>query len=699
MSSSKKHRPCPATGRTIPAAECGANRVLRYACPPDCVFNPFAPANYDQLSALEDHATEAAMGRLHEELRTSRAGEATLARLASLQDLGEADQECLWLFHGERDADGRTLLQRWERDGFAGQKNDTRVILRGRAQHRVLLLEVLCVRDSQTIEVVDLLAPGQPRLTVIDRGLASSANRFNVYLACGYPLPHYWRLLGFAIPLPSIVDFSPEQVFQELILHLGAPIEPADRQSWLVRHFRHIQSAVTATTQARQRAMWEQNDTFWGRAHYALEAPFEACREVLDASASIESEEPSHEERANGVTESRVWFDDAPSSEALASFGRPVLGRVLLQPSTWQLEAMGAERLARLRQAFEQCLGSRVRFVLESRQNLAPPQGFTPAPDPSLVPPRLLETPMRVHMGSFRVPPLPHGMSPEDHKAAIHLAHLRHFLDQTVPALNDRTPRQAATDPSLRPALIRLIKDHIRGQDERNRKLGRTDDINWLPRELGLHEIVFDPPPPRPGLEDDAEDETPRPLRPEIPADPSLPPAPALPLQAFSVEEADERLAIAGSTFNEFSEALDSLARSGSTVLEDASELCVKFLNEKDFVPSIPLLVNVWFAFVPPGHAAPRVSFDQWADAFRGEVAAMERLVRGQDPENFFRHLLSGPQPALSQMVCMAIMEEQSSLPKEVRPRIESQPLRMALVRSLITVLDRALRPSGTAPV
>lgn len=63
--------------------------------------------------------------------------------------------------------------------------------------------------------------------------------------------------------------------------------------------------------------------------------------------------------------------------------------------------------------------------------------------------------------------------------------------------IENLTPRAAALDPQLRPVLLALLKERVRLTDERARETGMTLDCNWLLRELGAHELIFDPPPLR----------------------------------------------------------------------------------------------------------------------------------------------------------------------------------------------------------
>jgi len=42
--------------------------------------------------------------------------------------------------------------------------------------------------------------------------------------------------------------------------------------------------------------------------------------------------------------------------------------------------------------------------------------------------------------------------------------------------------------------LVRWMKFWISQTDRRNLETGRNDDTNWMVRELGLTEILFEPP-------------------------------------------------------------------------------------------------------------------------------------------------------------------------------------------------------------
>jgi hypothetical protein len=60
------------------------------------------------------------------------------------------------------------------------------------------------------------------------------------------------------------------------------------------------------------------------------------------------------------------------------------------------------------------------------------------------------------------------------------------WLDEPVPALDGRTPREAAALKSARPQLISLLKG-MENLSERDRRAGRPAyDFGWMWGELGL---------------------------------------------------------------------------------------------------------------------------------------------------------------------------------------------------------------------
>jgi hypothetical protein len=471
MSKSSKRRPCPALSRDISAADCGEQRQSRLACPETCPHNPFAPANYSQLLETEDRLDRKTMERFYTLAPDPEALQREISN-AKRKGIHAAHVLHVWNLFFATDSNQTTFAKRWEQSGFRELKNDERVLIRGKMQMRIALVEIHRILAGGRIEAVELLSPGPEPLILQDLSLAGMAARFSTLLAWIYPQPHYWRLSGTAITIPDVPDVTAPEIVREIVRHLGGPITDPEIRLWLAEHFLEFDASQLAVGRLRRQQMLAQMDAKFGKAVYDLRATFSQCRKRLDALPDVERDDLNDEERSEGMVEARVWFDDPPGMKQLTPpGGKAVLGRILLGQTRWRLEAMGSERLTRLRLQFERRLGDRVRFSGERVDDLGVRMSAKePTVDQSLAPPRLLENPSIFSLTSSRLPAPATGVSPKDTEAEWMRAAERAFLDDHIPALSNLTPREAANDPVLRPKLVQLMKERVRLHDERTWK-------------------------------------------------------------------------------------------------------------------------------------------------------------------------------------------------------------------------------------
>lgn len=695
MSKASKQRPCPALGREISSADCGEQRQSRLVCPADCAHNPFAAANYTQLLEIEERLD----GKTLEKLGAMIADRAALGRdlaKAGRQGAHATHAHIVWRLFYATEANNATVAQRWEKSGLTELKNDERVLLRAKMQMRIALLEIHRVFAGGRLEAVDLLSPNPAPMILQERSLAGMATRFSNYLTWVFPLPHYWRLSGTGVTIPDVAQLSAREVVQEIVRHLGGPVTEAEMRRWLAEHFLEFCAAQEAVAQMRRKLMFAGMDAKFGKAVYELRAPFAECRERLDCAPGVEPGDISEEEESEGLAEARDWVEGSPKLKHLTMpGGQTMLGRVLLGQSMWRLEAMGAEKLSRLRRQFEDQMGGRVRFSGERVDDLgAQMTGRGPAVDETLVPPRLLENPEKIALMSSRVPALPPGVSPREAESELLRAAERAFLDEPIPALGNCTPREAARNPARRRELVRLMKSRVRSQDERNLKTGRTDDINWMLHELKLDEILFEAPPWRPPPANEGTDIAERPDYDAEPAvvDPNRPPAPPLPDEPLDFEEGCDRLRAAMDSFVTAAEAEKELQASGATLLEDAERLMLDRMTEADFCFAIPFLLQAWFALVPRGCRAPEIDFDDLEKAFTASLRQLEVCTQSASPKKMELFFQSGPQPGLMLAILGGIIPAANTAPKEIRPTPEAQPLILAFLKTVVEKLDAALR-------
>ncbi len=733
MAKASKCRHCPALGREITPADCGEDRNRRVVCPAACEFIPFNPANYAQLLGIEDRLDHKTMDRLAEERseRMAFAGEFRAALDRASPHAGHAFVVRTVFF--ERDAAGLTCAQRWEKSGYAGLRNDERALFAAKARMRVAALEIRRVVDDQFLEAVDLLAPEQGTMRFLDRSLAARATRFAVIIAWVFPLPHFWRLSGTAIVLPDMGGPSPEEVAAETIRHLGAPAgDDGELQAWLAENFERIDASIAETAKERRRLMLAGLDGEWCEGGYDLAKPAAQLRRALRSETEVDRDELADPERAAGFTEAWAWFESPKKGAPAAPLGgRQLLGRVLLAKGRCRIQAMGRARYEELRRRFEARCGALVRFTGERREDKAAQLagGMKPA-DSALVPPRLLENPQQVILATSRVSGPGPGETIEEVQSRFLQEGLRRFPDDPVPLLGGATPRAAAADPVRRPKLVQLLKARVRQLDEENLRTGRSDDINWLLRELGLVEIDFPPPPPRaipeedepwdddvddfePGDEadewEDADDRTTpwacgaggglperAPRRAERTASRRRPPGAAArggPLiGGLTMEEAHGRIMAAMARFDTARQALDELEKSGSEVLEDLEALTAELINENEYNLAITLLIPVWFALVPAGAPAPALDYDRMEEAFDRDIDVLN-AGDFDGPEELTQLLLRDcPQTALLTHVIAQLMEASKKMPKKIRPRVEATAVIALALKTILGELDRALR-------
>ena len=387
VSTSKEKRICPVVSREISSAECGESRHSRYACPEECPFNPYSAANYDRLLELTDKVDALQSNWLSTQAKEHQRTREEVQRLGSEATMEQIGMIVFDTLHYRRDSEGLTMIQRWEKQGFPGLKNDQRFFARTRAAIRPGFLEIHQIIDDREVIAVDLLDPGSPEVRVVDRALASRAVRFGTWLTWTYDMPHFRRTHGATCQVNSIREFSPLEVLEITLAHLGCPVDVEERARWMAKRYLDVLDSLSAIGELRQR------EAIIGRAGQGWHRP--------------------------------------------------------LVPPDPKLEA--------------------------------------------LVAPRLRENPIQLEVQTQRrVLDLEDG---SDVDLAVRMSLLRSWLNESIPALGGKTPREASTDPTLRPMLVHLVKDQVRSFDEANLRAGTTGDMNWVLKDLSLDELIFPPPP------------------------------------------------------------------------------------------------------------------------------------------------------------------------------------------------------------
>jgi hypothetical protein len=260
---------------------------------------------------------------------------------------------------------------------------------------------------------------------------------------------------GGAYPLPAGAKRPILQALRRARRDFGRRVPAADDRLFFKRHayrFNHFWLEHVALRPpprlvtpegdavALARAFFEVRDAGAARARLA------ACRELVD----------------DGDGTCR-WLEPTDA-------GQRVLGTIRLEGRRLTVEGLSAARVARARALLEAALGDAVAYRATRHAGGARPR---PAPDRQPVPPPL---------GASGVPVDVEARLIRDFKEQ----HYRDWLDRPLPALNGRTPREAARHPAGRRRLVEVLK-WMENQEARATAGGRPAyDFGWMWRELGL---------------------------------------------------------------------------------------------------------------------------------------------------------------------------------------------------------------------
>jgi hypothetical protein len=161
-----------------------------------------------------------------------------------------------------------------------------------------------------------------------------------------------------------------------------------------------------------------------------------------------------------------------------------ILGRLELSRNQLFLETNSVERAAKGRALIEKCAGSSVRHHLSTHENVE----------------AKLREKIRNHSEVFGKDSCAPDEIPREIAEELTLdyyaKYYRNWLDDSIPALDERTPREAAQSAVLRPKLVGLISDLERSYEVALKRGEPAFDPSWMWNELGMnkHSDLKSPP-------------------------------------------------------------------------------------------------------------------------------------------------------------------------------------------------------------
>ena len=525
--SGKNQRPCPAVQGFISSAECGAQRGSKLNCPAHCPFYPFGTAAgcYDLWLKLD-----ATWGPKAFSYARQRVGKDRFAQIVKAHRSGPGDSEAEMVnalsaalyrvLFFERDANDRTSAERWEAEGWTGLNNDERVLMQYRRHSFVTVIEVQKVLDHQSARCVDVLSPGSPPFILYDRTAMPQMVRFTRLLSWVTHYPHFSRLAGAALEVP----FELWHFWKELVENRFAREQTT--QPGLTLRELLARDLIWATDILRQVGLGFRERLFAGMdfhqcvAIYRLTGDGRRVAAVLDSKPDFEQEEPSASLGFARPLSQYAWLrrgESAGLDQSMnTAFQHPspeqsvgTVGNVRLYPHQLVIEVFSKKKYAFARQMIGKLFGSLVQFQKETIVDLAEMElGKEPKAAISGEVSAVLDKAFtgrhrhRIEMDTSREFDLPPqvafstsadepGPTPSQQTMVERMLQrqYRAILDDRIPALDGRTPRECARDPARRAKLIEWMKGHLHQIESNNRRDSTHFSINWVVKELGLTEL------------------------------------------------------------------------------------------------------------------------------------------------------------------------------------------------------------------
>ena len=514
MPASTNDRHCPALSEMISSQRCGSEREIKIACPATCPHSPYAIGNYEKGLLLTQKIVHKILSFIKTEVDLAEMRQLThQAHLEGKEAPSNPDEFFQHLIQFGmaffQDSAGRTLTERWRQKGFVGLSNDEQVAVAAYGRSYVSVLEVQEIGTDGQLWVVDVMQPDTGRFLLIDRTAASSVSRFTQVLSWFLPLPHYTRISG--VSGVHVV----RETFEAWKADLARSFKSArSRRPGLTRaehlagtFYLQIQR-MTEIGQERQASMLQAMDFCRAIARYKMNVPQPQIAKVLAGKTELESIDPEAGDGFDKPLEQFAWLRRGESKALEKKMAAPFrhsdsdgsvggLAALRVYSDRLVLEAFSRQKYDFARKLLEQWLGTQITMEAESIEDLAKMmaakrelKSSRPGSSTEVSPFAVFASGSKTSEAR-RVPdssPIP----PELQREAMRKFYedrYRKFPDEPVPMLGNVTPREASRRKALRPRLIELMKIHIHGIEETNRREGTDISLDSLVDELGIPEL------------------------------------------------------------------------------------------------------------------------------------------------------------------------------------------------------------------
>ncbi len=442
----RARRPCPALEGQICSWCCAKQKMVKIDCPEDCPHLGPAVGRKTAFQRVMDKllpfSTQEDWGR-----------EGVTRFLGPEKEIREWEHECFvaFLCYGHENRAGERLVDIFEqKQGSSLGPNEARV-LAALKQARFSLWEAQEVRVDEGIELVDLVTGW--RVFVREKSATQTMDRLDTILGWIIPMDDHHELTSiYGVPRPhaeAVLEAIEKVLRREQKAHPEVPAEVALRKAAAPAQ-RALRKAIDGWRPPRMVTMDNEEIVF-------CEAIFD-LHDVRAVEQRLRDQPDIDDEGGGGFN-----WQDRRGREQMGP-GPLLLGSIRIEKGRLRLEVHSKERLEKGKAFLTGLLGDLGHHRLDGIKDLDVAMSETAA-----------------------VGPPPPSELPEEVQAEVLSRFMQdrllQWIDEKIPALKGKTPRQAVKTKAGREKVIAMLKD----QEHLARRMPGGDRIDAVAyRELGL---------------------------------------------------------------------------------------------------------------------------------------------------------------------------------------------------------------------
>ncbi len=412
------------------------------------------------------------------------------------ENVGTAEGAAVYyMFFVKHDADGRTLAQEWQLQGWPDLNNDERIMMECRFNCRSTVIEIQKILDHQRMECIDLLEPEKGSFVLIDRATAGRSVRFTRILTWLAHYPYFSRMANNGVEIPDFVFAEFMDILRDSFRKERRKHKELATKDYLSQNFGLFGGLIYDLSREKSIAAFKAMDLHQCKAIYKIKGNYADIKAILDNYPDFEKRQRHPEEKEIAGAHYYSWLRRGQSKALEKDMplhfhhgdereeGVGTVGNISLFPDKLIVETFTKQKHGFAKAMVGKFFGDNLLLQNEAVVDMAKQQAERIEDSyEDYVQERILEKEKNISDGI----PL------EVERELMQKMHKRHytvFLDDKIPALDNMTPRAAAADPKMRPRLIDLMKQHIKGIEKQNKDRGLDLNIDWVLDELSLPEL------------------------------------------------------------------------------------------------------------------------------------------------------------------------------------------------------------------